>query len=104
MICIRTYVCVISGTSVSAPANFTFFPGATTLPIQLTCDVAGGSLWIMNNNTNPVILVLFQLGGTGHDRNGSNILINDNPMNNSEYVCANDQITGQPYHIFVAGM
>ena len=41
---------------------------------------------------------------SGHNVNGSNILITSNPMNNSQYLCT-DGISsdGGVYHIVVAG-
>ena len=86
------------GTILPAPANFTFFPGITPLPIQLTCDVTSRVAWIVNGQA----IVFYQLASYGYDYNGYNILIN-NPKNNSEYICANGRIFGKPFYIFVAG-
>ena len=87
------------GTLLSSPRNFTFFPGITPLPIQLTCDVTLLPVaWKVNN----IAILLFTLPSRQHDRNGNDILIN-NPMSNSEYICSNGRTDGQPYYIFVAG-
>ena len=86
------------GTILTSPRNFTFLPGITPSPIQLTCDVTPVAAWVVNNDT----LLLNQLGSIGHSRNGTNIVIN-NPMNNSEYFCSDGINNGEPYYIFVAG-
>ena len=88
-----------TGTLLSSPRNFTFFPGITPLPIQLTCDVTLLPVaWKVNN----IAILLFKLPSRQYDRNGNDILIN-NPMSNSEYICSNGRTDGQPYYIFFAG-
>ena len=86
------------GIILTSPRNFTFVPGITPSPIQLTCDVTPVAVWVVNNNT----VLLNRLGTIGHGVNGTNIVIN-NPMNNSEYLCSDGTNDGEPYHIFVAG-
>ena len=78
--------------------NFTFVPGITPSPIQLTCDITLVAAWIVND----VTVLLNQLDNIGHGRNGTNIVINT-PMNNSEYFCSDGRNNGEPYYIFVAG-
>ena len=47
-----------------APVNFTFFPGITPLPIQLTCDVTPALGWIVNSHP----ILYFQLASNvGYD-------------------------------------
>ena len=89
-----TYV----GTILTNPRNFTYLPGITPSPIQLTCDVTPAAAWIVNN----VVILFNQLGSIGHGRNGTNIVIN-NPMNNSEYFCTDGTNNGETYYIFVVG-
>ena len=90
----HTYV----GTTVPGPSNFTYLPGVTSLPLQLTCDIAGGIAWKVNKTT----YVFNQLAGIGLDRNGANLMIN-NPANNSQYICTDSITDGQPYYTLVAG-
>ena len=86
------------GIILTSPRNFTFVPGITPSPVQLTCDVTPVAGWIVNDS----ILLLNQLDSIGHGLNGTNIVIN-NPVNNSQYFCSNGINDGEPYHIFVAG-
>ena len=95
MFIILTYI----GTILTSPQNFTFVPGTTPSPIQLTCDVTPTVAWAVNNSL-PVLLN--RLDSVGLGLNGTNVVIN-NPMNNSQYFCSNGTNDGEPYYIFVAG-
>jgi len=78
----------------------------TPLPIELTCDVTPGVAWVVvNSNINRSFLLNELINGMppGHDRNGVNIVINDTPINNTQYTCSNSTNIGQPHYIFVAG-
>jgi len=78
----------------------------TPLPIELTCDVTPGVAWVvMNNNISGSFLFSELANGMpqGHNHNGINILINDTPINNTQYACSNSTNNGHPYYILVAG-
>ena len=76
----------------------------TLLPIELTCNVTGTVVWIVNNIT----YTTGQLANgrlSGHDSIGTNILVN-NPLNNTEYICVsltNGEINSDPAYIIIAG-
>jgi len=101
-IIIHTYI----GTNVHSPSNVTYLPGVTPLPIELTCDITPGVGWrVLNNSINNRFFLSDLANGSlpGHSLNGTNIVINDIPMNNTQYTCTDGTINGQPYYIFVAG-
>ena len=74
----------------------------TVLPIELTCDVSPGVGWRVNGDRYFVI-DLRDGNLSGHNVNGSNILITSNPMNNSQYVCTDGISDGGVYRIVVVG-
>ena len=94
-----------TGTVIEGPSNVTYLPNVTPLPIELTCNVTGLPIWIVNGTA---YLVINLSGGAlpGHDRTGTNILIN-NPVNNTEYVCVsltNDgETSSDPAYVIIAG-
>ena len=89
-------------TTVEEPGVVLYHPGVTVLPIKLTCDVSPGVGWLVNGIS--YLLNQLQNGNLpGHNVNGSNVLITNIPMNNSQYVCS-DGITNEGvYRILVAG-
>ena len=97
------YNCI--GTIIEGPSNVTYLSGMTPLPIELTCNVTGVAAWRVNG----IGYLLRDLTDgvlPGHNRIGTNILINS-PVNNTEYVCvstANDGETrSNPAYVFFAG-
>ena len=95
-----------TGTVNEGPTNITYLPGVTPLPIELTCNVTGLAAWRVNNTD--YLLREFTNGGLpGHNRTGTNILVNT-PVNNTEYICvsqiSNDvAISSDPAYIIIAG-
>ena len=70
------------------------------MPIKLTCDATPYAVgWIVNSH----LILLFQLTSKGYDHIGNDIVLINNPKNDSEYICLGGNNNGQPYHIFVAG-
>jgi len=99
---IHTYI----GTIVQSPSNVTYLPGVTPLPIELTCDVTAGVGWIVVNNGISNGFFLSDLANgllLGHNVSGVNIVINDIPINNTQYTCSDGLNNGGTYYIFVAG-
>ena len=93
------------GTIIEGPSNVTYLPGVTPLPIELTCNVTGSTLWRVNGSDYTVTrLANGEL--PGHNRTGTNILVNS-PVNNTEYVCVsmvNDVETiSEPAYVIIAG-
>ena len=93
-----------SGTIIEGPSSVTYLPGLTPLPIELTCNVTGVALWSVNSTDYRLSSLLGAL--PGHDRNGTNILINS-PVNNTEYICVSQTSDGKtrsdPAYIIIAG-
>ena len=95
-----------TGTVIEGPSNVTYLPNVTPLPIELTCNVTGLPIWIVNG-TAYLIINLGDGALPGHDRIGANILIN-NPVNNTEYICVslltNDgETSSDPAYVIIAG-
>ena len=94
-----------TGTVIEGPSNVTYLPGLTPLPIELTCDVTGIALWRVNG-TSYTLLDLTNGALPGHNRTGTNILVNS-PVNNTEYIClsltSNNVTSSDPAYIFIAG-
>ena len=96
-----------TGTVNMGPSNTTYLPGLTPLPIELTCNVEGTPLWRVNNGSY-TLTQLMNGDVTGHDRNGTNILV-DEPLNNTEYICVcllnqgKTEIRSDPAYIIIAG-
>ena len=98
-------VCIGRATIIQAPNNVTYFPGLTPLPVVMICNVTGVAAWIVNDTT----YFLSDLSNgllLGHNRTGTNMLINI-PVNNTEYVClsqTNDgSVQSEPAYIYIAG-
>ena len=93
------------GTIIEGPSSVTYLPGLTSLPIELTCSVTGVALWIVNN-TNYRLSELTNGTLHGHNRTGTNILVN-NPVNNTEYICvsltSDGDTSSNPAYIIIAG-
>ena len=98
------YYC--AGTIIEGPANVTYYPNLTVLPIELICNVTGVAAWIVNGRS--YILGDFANGELpGHNVNGNNILI-DAPVNNTEYICVSqasgvNETRSDPAYIYIAG-
>ena len=82
---IHVYTYANTGAIIEGPSNVTYLPGLTPLPIKLTCNVTGVVAWRVNDTTytltdltNGVLL--------GHNRTGTNILVNS-PVNDTKYIC-----------------
>ena len=94
-----------TGTVIEGPSNVTYHPGLTTLPIELKCNVTGSTLWRINGTTY-TLTDLTNGALPGHDRTGTNILINS-PVNNTAYTCVSATIDGDaisdPAYIIVVG-
>ena len=93
------------GIVIEGPSNVTFLPGVTPLPIQLTCNVTGVAAWRVNG----AYFALASLTNgalSGHNRTGTNILVNS-PVNNTEYVCvsltSDGETNSDPAYIIIAG-
>ena len=75
------------------------------LPIELICSVTGIPIWRINGSVYP-LADLFDGVVAGHNRSGTNILVNS-PVNNTKYVCVSQTINGDirsnPAYIFFAG-
>ena len=83
------YVCTYTGAITQGPMNVTYFPGQPD--IRLTCTVSSGvPLWIVNGT---ITIALNQLDNPDnmilprHSRNGSDIIIEAPPTNNTRYMC-----------------
>ena len=87
------------------PSNVTYIPSLPPLPIELTCNVTGVALWRVNG-TNYTLDGLTNGALQGHNRTGTNILVNS-PVNNTEYICvsqANDrENSSDSAYIIIAG-
>ena len=93
------------GNVIEGPSNVTYLPGVTSLPIELTCDVTGSTVWRVNG----LSYTLGQLTHgelPGHSSRGSNILVNS-PVNNTEYICVSNTNDGEtssdPAYVIIAG-
>ena len=75
------------------------------MPIELTCNVTGVALWEVNN-TDYSLGSLTNGNLPGHNRTGTNILVNS-PVNNTEYICVSQTNDGSdlsdPAYIIIAG-
>ena len=95
----------MSGTVIEGPSNVTYLPGLTPLPIELTCNVTGSTVWRVNG-TDYLVTTLTNGVLPGHNRSGGNILVNS-PFNNTEYICVSlvDDIIipSNPAYIIIAG-
>ena len=93
-----------AGAIIEGPSNVTYLPGVTPLPIELICNVTEIASWIVNG-TDYRLSSLADGELAGHNRNGTNILV-DSPVNNTEYICVSqtndDDTTSDPAYIFVA--
>ena len=94
-----------TGTVIEGPRNVTYLPGLTPLPIELACNVNGVASWQVNGTA----YRLDQLDDgilPGHNRSGTNILVNS-PVNNTEYICVSQTNDGSdisdPAYIIIAG-
>ena len=94
-----------TGTVIKGPSNVTYLPGLTPLPIELTCNVTGVTIWIVNGS-NYLLIHLTNGQVPGHSATGTNILVNS-PVNNTEYICVSSQlgsyIESDPAYIIIAG-
>ena len=98
------YKCI--GAVIVGPDNVTYFSGMTPLPIELTCNVSGGAGWRVNG-TGYFLGDLTNGALPGHNRTGTNILVNS-PVNNTKYVCMsitnNGETRSKPaYVVIIAG-
>ena len=96
---------IIGTTIIEGPSNVTHLPGVTPLPIELTCNVTGVALWRVNG-TDYTLSSLTNGALPGHNRTGTNILVNS-PVNNTEYICVSQTNDGDtssnPAYIIIAG-
>ena len=94
-----------AGAIVEGPSNVTYIPGLTPLPIELICNVTGRPSWIVNES-DYLLSSLTNGALPGHNRTGTNILVN-RPVNNTQYIClstTNDsKILSVPAYIIIAG-
>ena len=94
-----------TGAIIEGPSNVTYLPGLTPLPIELTCNVTGVPLWRVNS-IDYTLARLTDGDLPGHNRTGTNILVNS-PVNNTEYICVsvtNDgETSSDPAYIIIAG-
>ena len=89
----------VGTTTIEQPGVVIYHPGVT---VELTCDISGGVGWVVNGAS--YFLDQLQDGSLpGHNVNGSNLLLMNNPGNYSQYVCANFTNSGGIYLIVVAG-
>ena len=95
-----------AGPIIEGPNNITYIPGLMPLPIELICNVTGEPSWIVNGSG----YSLSQLSNgalPGHNRTGTNILVNS-PVNNTEYICQSatnySDTLSDPAYITVTGM
>ena len=99
---IRTWY---TGRVIEGPSNATYIPGLTPLPIELTCNVTGVALWRVND-TSYTLGELTDGELQGHNRTGTNILVNS-PVNNTEYICVSvtnvDYFSSDSAYIIIAG-
>ena len=97
------YNCI--GTIIEGPSNVTYLPGLTSLPIELTCNVTGEAVWIVNGSNHLVDSLTSGLLSE-HNVSGTNILVNC-PVNNTEYICVSSEIGGNiksdPAYIIISG-
>ena len=95
----------MSGTIIEGPSSVTYLPGLTPLPIELTCNVTGVALWRVND-TDYTLTRLTNGTLPGHNRTGTNILVNS-PVNNTKYICVSQISDGEtrsnPAYIIIAG-
>ena len=94
-----------TGIIIEGPSNVTYLPGLTPLPIELTCNVTGVTIWSVND-TSYTLGELDDGALPGHSRTGTNILVNS-PVNNTEYICISftndDAMLSDPAYIIIAG-
>ena len=95
-----------TGTIAEGPSNVTYLSGVTPLPIELICNATEVPSWRVNG-TSYTLRQLTDGELRGHNRTGTNILVNS-PMNNTEYICffstIDDDIISDPaYVVIVAG-
>ena len=94
-----------TGTIIEGPGNVTYLPGLTPLPIKLTCNVTGGTLWVVNG-TYHLFEDLTSGLVPGHNATKTKILVNC-PVNNTQYMCVSAQPGGvtisDPAYITIAG-
>ena len=94
-----------AGTIIEGPSDVTYLPGLTPLPIELTCNVTGVASWRVNG-TDYLLSSLTNGALPGHNRTGTNILVNS-PVNNTEYICVSQTNDGDfisdPSYIIIAG-
>ena len=94
-----------TGAIIEGPSNVTYLPGLTSLPIKLTCNVTGATIWRVNGSyyfpedfTSGLV--------PGHNATGVNILIT-RPVNNTEYICVSLQpgvdARSDPAYTIIAG-
>ena len=84
---------------VEEPGVVIYHPGVT---VELTCDISPGVAWVVNNNS--YLRNELRRGDVpGHNASGINILILNNPLNNSQYACSDSDNEGRVYTILVAG-
>ena len=99
------YVSIIHGAkhvgtiTVEEPGAVIYHNGVS---VELTCDVSPGVAWVVND-TSYLRSELRRGDLPGHNITGSNILIINNPMNNSHYACSDSDVEGGVYRILVAG-
>ena len=95
-----------TGIIIQGPSNVTYLPGVTPLPIELTCNVVTGVAFWRVNGTIYTLTRLTNGKLPGHNRNGTNILVNS-PVNNTEYICASitnyAETKSDPAYIIIAG-
>ena len=72
------------------------------MTVELTCDVSPGVAWVIND-TSYLRSELWRGDLPGHNVSGNNIIIMNNPMNNSYYACSDSDIEGGIYRILLAG-
>ena len=94
-----------AGAIIEGPSNVTYIPGLTPLPIELTCNVTGVVAWRVNG-TSYLLIDLTDGELSGHNRRGTNILVNS-PVNNTEYICVSATNEGEthsnPAYIIIVG-
>ena len=97
----------LAGTIVEGPQNVIYLLGQTPLPIELTCITTEGTVSWRVNGTGYTLSAISAGVLPGHNRTGTNILVN-NPVNNTEYICVsmtfgNSDTLSDPAYIIVPG-
>ena len=98
-------IIILTDNIIEGPRNVIYLPGLTPLPIELTCNVTGVATWRVDNEsytltelTNGVL--------PGHNRTGTNILVNS-PVKNTEYICVSQtsdrENSSDPAYVVIAG-